>query len=589
MVHHEVVAKGIGNVVWRDHPRYRPTMSSTPPPPSFDSFSPTPPNEDAIRTAYAGYLQDAKAPGADVGDIVRRWDSLRRGVQSWAAWVHLRYQQDTRDSERRQDRERGDEAIALLKELDAGLKRTLLAEGIRPQTESAVGSTVAALWGADHRAYDPAVSADYVSEGKLAAEYTALKASAQIPFEGANWSLVTIGKPCVDDDRARREAAQRARWGWFEQNCDRIDGIFDDLVGLRVKQAATLGLPDYTELGYLRMQRVDYDRADVERFRAQVRDHVVPLVARLRAGQAKRLGVDELMFWDEPMGDPQGTPLLCGEAGLAEAGQAAFDTLDPALAAFYRMMVGKGWIDLGSRDGKAGGGFCTFLGDVRSPFVYCAGNGTHSDVRTLVHEIGHAFQCWSSRDMPLEEIVFPTYEAAEIHSMGLEFLSWPSLDVFFGKATDRWRRNHLERALAFLPYGTAVDHFQHLVYANPGASPAERRAMWTELEKTYLPWRNYGDMPHVTSGGYWHFQRHIFARPFYYIDYCLAQTCALQLWSKSQTDHAATMDTYKALCSLGGSMPFQALCRSAGLQSPLTDGCLSEVVASAETWLADRE
>ncbi len=560
-------------------------MSASPPPPAFESFRPQPPREDAIRSAYAGYLAEATTPNADVGDIVQRWDAMRRGVQSWASWVFLRYQQDTRDADRRADRERGDAAIALLKELDAGLKRALLGAGTRAATESAVGSTVAALWGADHRAYDPAVSADLVAEQKLAADYIALKASAEIEFEGRTWSLVTIGKPCVDDDRTRREAAQRARWGWFDAHRDQLDTIFDGLVKLRVRQASTLGLSDYTELGYLRMQRVDYDRADVERFRAQVRDHVVPLVSRLRERQAERLGIDRVMFWDEGTGDREGTPLLCGEAGLAQAGQASFDSLDPDLASFYRMMVGGGWVDLGSRDGKAGGGFCTFMGDVRSPFVYCAGNGTHGDVRTLVHEMGHAFQCWSSRDMPLHDIVFPTYEAAEIHSMGLEFLAWPALDVFFGDATDRWRRNHLEAALGFLPYGTAVDHFQHLVYANPDASPADRRAMWTELEETYLPWREYGDLPHVTVGGYWQFQRHIFARPFYYVDYCLAQTCALQLWSKSQEDHAATMATYKTLCGLGGSLPFQALCREAGLQSPLTDGCLAEVVATAQAWL----
>ncbi len=560
-------------------------MSASPPPPAFESYRPAPPREDVIRAAYAAYMRDAAAPDPDVAGIVQRWDDLRRGVQSWTSWAFLRYQQDTRDADRRADRERGVETIALLKELDADLKRTLLDGRTRTRTESAVGGTVAALWGADHRAYAPAVSADLVAEEKLGADYTALKAAAEIPFEGETWSLVTIGRPCVDDDRARREAAQRARWGWFADHCDEIDGIYDGLVKLRVRQAKTLGLRDYTELGYLRMQRVDYDRADVERFRAQVRDSVVPLVSRLRARQGARLGVDPLMFWDEGTGDRLGTPLLCGEQGLAAAGQESFDALDPDLAAFYRMMVTRGWVDLGSRDGKAGGGFCTFLGDVRSPFVYCAGNGTHSDVRTLVHEMGHAYQCWSSRDLPLQEIVFPTYEAAEIHSMGLEFLSWPALDVFFGDATDRWRRDHLKRALGFLPYGTAVDHFQHLVYSHPDASPADRRAMWQELEATYLPWRNYGDLPHVTGGGYWHFQRHIFSRPFYYIDYCLAQTCALQLWSKSRSDHAGTMDVYKTLCGLGGSLPFQSLCREAGLKSPLSDGCLAGVVETAEAWL----
>jgi M3 family oligoendopeptidase len=555
------------------------------PPPAFATFQPSPPDEQVVRAAYAGMLQAARAPGPDVAGIVDRWETLHRGVDTWAAWVHLRYQQDTRDPDRRADRDRGDSIVALLKELDADLKRTLLEPENAAATESAIGPTAAALWSTDHRAFAPAVSADYIAEQTLAADYTALKASAEIEFEGSTYSLVTIGKPCLDDDRERRHAAQAARWGWFADNSEPLDSIFDQLVGLRVKQARALGLKDYTELGYLRMQRVDYDRTDVERFRSEIRRLVVPLVARLRAAQASRLQVAPLMFWDEQIRDLKGTPLLCGADGLADAGRAGFDRLDPDLAAFYRMMVDGGWVDLGSRPGKAGGGFCTWMADARAPFVYCAGNGTHTDVRTLVHEIGHAFQAWSSRDMKLQDLVFPTYEAAEIHSMGLEFLAWPTLDVYFGEATDRWRRGHLEQALGFLPYGTAVDHFQHLVYENPSASPADRNAMWQEMEATYLPWRRYGDLPHLNEGGFWQFQRHIYARPFYYIDYCLAQTCALQLWAKSQTDHAGTMRTYKELCSLGGSLPFQALCDEAGLRSPLSPGCLDEVVASAEAWL----
>jgi len=556
-------------------------------PPKFADVAPPEPRDADLHAAYDGLLASIDGGAPVDAALIARWESLRRSADTWTAWTRLRYQQDTRDADRRADRQRSDEIGALVTELNAAIKGRLLDPSRRAAAAALVGENALALWRADCAAFDPAITEALVEEARISAEYTALLASAKIPFDGEIYDLVTIGKPAESPDRATRERAARARWVWFAEHRDQLDGLFDQLVGLRHGMARALDLPDYTELGYLQMQRVDYDRDDVERFRAEVRRVVVPLATRLREEQRVTLGVDRLQSWDEAIDDPKGSPELIGGAeGLAASGQRAFDGLDPEIAAFYRMMTGRGYVDLGSRPGKAGGGFCTFLADHKVPFVYCAGNGTGSDVRTLVHEFGHAFQVWSSRDIELTDTLWPTYEAAEIHSMGLEFLAWPMLDEFFGDATDRFRRAHLVTALCFIPYGVAVDHFQHLIYERPDATPAERHAMWQEMEAMYLPWRDYGDMPHATDGGFWQRQRHIYCSPFYYIDYTLAQTCALQLWARSEDDHAGTMEAYRGLCRLGGTQPFQSLCSSAGLTSPFQAGCLDAVVARAEEWLS---
>ncbi len=555
-------------------------------PPNFADLQPPEPRDDVVRAAFDDLAATLDGGAALDSALLQRWEQLRRSIDTWTAWARLRYQQDTRDPARKADRARSDAIAALSTELNAAIKQRLLDGPRRDEAAALVGDGALALWRADCAAFDPAITDGLVAEKKLTAEYTALMAAAEIEFDGETHDLVTIGRPATSSDRATRERAEMARWGWIADRSDRFDSLFDDLVKLRDGMAKSVGLPDYTELGYLKMQRVDYDRHDVEQFRAEVRRRVVPLAARLREEQRQALGVDRLRFWDEPVHDAQGNPeLLGGAEGLAAAGERAFDALDPQIADFYRLMLGYGYVDLGSRPGKAGGGFCTFLADQRMPFVYCAGNGTDGDVRTLVHEIGHAFQVFSSRDIELSDTIWPTYEAAEIHSMGLEFLAWPSMGEFFGDAADRFRRGHLVRALCFIPYGVAVDHFQHLVYERPNATPAERNAMWRELEEAYLPWRDYGDLPHANAGGLWQRQRHIYRSPFYYIDYTLAQTCALQLWAKSLDDHAGTMTTYKELCRLGGSQPFQSLVASAGLVSPFRAGCLDDVVARAEDWL----
>jgi len=167
----------------------------------------------------------------------------------------------------------------------------------------------------------------------------------------------------------------------------------------------------------------------------------------------------------------------------------------------------------------------------------------------------------------------------------MEFFTWPWMNLFFGKDADKYRYNHLIDVICFLPYGTAVDEFQHFVYEHPEASPADRRAYWRELESRYLPQRNYDGVPVLESGGFWIKQRHIFNSPFYYIDYVLAQTCALQYWTRDQENHAAAWASYLELCRAGGSASFLELVALADLRSPFEEGSMTRVVAEISRYL----
>jgi M3 family oligoendopeptidase len=263
-----------------------------------------------------------------------------------------------------------------------------------------------------------------------------------------------------------------------------------------------------------------------------------------------------------------------------------FDAMQPELGEFFRMMAAGGFLDLVNRPTKAGGGFCTSFPTYGTPFIFANFNGTKGDVEVFTHEMGHAFQGWQSRNTPVFDYLWPTLESCEIHSMSLEFLTWPHMDRFFGpEEAARFREIHLAESLLFLPYGVAVDHFQHLVYANPEASPEERRRLWLEIESLYLPWRDYGDLTYPAAGGRWQLQRHIYNSPFYYIDYTLAGCCALQFWAKARRDYTSALDAYIELCRRGGEAPFQELARSAGLVSPFAPGALRTVVDEARSVL----
>ena len=549
-----------------------------------DIASPTPSCESlAARHARIDALLDGgKRPTA-----LAEWDRLRREVETWSSLVHLRFAQDTTDAAAKAAREYADALAPVVTGYEVALKRRLLADPDRAGLAALAGTHVLRLWETDVTTFDPAIAGALEEESRLGARYTALLAAARFEIGGECVNLAGLAPYAEAPDRATRHQAERLRWEFFAAHGPELDAIFDELIKLRHGMARTLGYADYTPLGYRRLRRVDYVAADVARYRDQVAEHVVPLVARLLETRRRENGWDRLRFWDEALVDPAGNPNPVGGHDVLVAQAATmFDRLDPRLGAFYRRLRDGGFLDLKNRPGKAGGGFCTSFPTHGVPFIFANFNGTPQDVGVFTHEMGHAFQNWESRAQPSVDTLWPTMEAAEIHSMALEFLTPPQIGLLVGEAAaDRFRRMHLNPSLAFLPYGVCVDHFQHEVYANPDATPADRHAMWRRLERRYLPWTDYGDLAWPAQGGRWQAKQHIYRSPFYYIDYTLALCCALQFWVRARADGPAAMAAYVALCGRGGSAPFQELVASAGLVSPFAPGALEAVVREAAAFL----
>ena len=545
----------------------------------FDQITAETPSESGLAAAYRALHAELDA-GA-IGPAIDAWESLRRDYGTWSSLVHLRFSQDTADGERKAAREYADALGPVLANHETAFKTRLLSLDPAP-LEARFGAHALAMWRNDVTTFRPEIAADLEAESRLAADYTALLASARIAFDGQTLNLSGLGPYAESPDRAVRHDAAAARWAFFAEHGAALDDLYDRLVKLRHRIARTLGDTSFTALAYRRMGRLDYCPAEVATYREEVRRHVVPLVARLMERRRAENGLDRLMAWDEPMIDPEGNPKpVGGRAVLEDAASAMFAAMDPRLDAFYRAMREGGFMDLDNRPAKAGGGFCTSFPSIGMPFIFANFNGTHHDVDVFTHEMGHAFQNYMSRQQPVSDYFWPTMEAAEIHSMSLEFLAHPHIAPMFGAATARYRRMHLIGALEFLPYGVCVDHFQHEIYADPDLTPADRHAIWRRLEQLYLPWRDWGDLAYPAMGGRWQAQMHIYRSPFYYIDYTLAQCCALQFWVASQRDERAAFDTYVNLCALGGSRPFGGLVAAAGLVSPFTPGALRDAVRAA--------
>lgn len=550
----------------------------------FNDITASPPHFEEVQAEYDA-IRDALESASSVEEATRafaRWDELRRAFATWSSLTELQFQRETANAQFKAAVDLLNTLRPKMEGLDVAMKRKFLSSPLRSELEQALGEYLFARWESDVTAYDPVIEPFSVEESRLEDEYTALVAGAKIEFRGEQLNLALIAKYAEDPNRETRRAATFARWDFFARNRANVDRIFDDLVRVRHRMARELEFNNFTELAYRRLTRTDYGPAEVARWREEIVREIVPLAQRMAERQAQDLGIDRLMLWDERVYSREGAPKPPQRYDdMLSAARDAFDGLSPQLGAFARMMMERELIDLQARDGKAQAGFCTSFPTYGLPYVFANFNGTTHDVNVLVHEFGHAFQNYQSREMPVSEYLWPTFESCEIHSMSMEFLSYPQLERFFGPQAERYRTEHLQASLSVLPYAAAIDHFQHLVYEHPEATPEERHAFWKQMEATYLPWRRYDGIEHLEHGAFWQQQRHVFLVPFYYIDYTLAMCCALQFWARSLDDYPRALEEYTALCKRGGTMPFQTLAASAGLQSPFEPGVLHNVAQRA--------
>jgi len=559
-------------------------------PTRFPEYTFPEPNLELTENQYAKFhLRLAAAKSADdCLALISAWDEVLCEFKEWANLTEIRFHQDTKNEQYKEAKDRMDEVSPKFTDLETKLKQAFLDCPFRGQIEASTGSQLFDKWQCNTRSFSSAIEEDLIRESSLQSEFTSLTAGGKISFQDRQFSIPEMNQFFDDADRDIRKASYLAHSNWFADHSPELDRIYDEQVKVRHSMAEKLGYEKFTELGYQKMTRIGYGPEEVATFRDEVRDKVVPLAMELAAQQSKDIEVDKLMFWDTSVYSLKGNPAPLGDHDwMVERATEMFAEMGHGLDSFFEEMKARGSMDLKSREGKAGGGFCEYLPKFGFPFIFANFNGTRGDVDVFTHEMGHAFQSYNSRNQVMSDLIWPTTEACEIHSMALEFLSWPHMDKFYGEdAAEELRRIHLTHCLQFLPYGVAIDHFQHLVYETPEATPEERNEMWQHVEATYLPWHHYGDLPHQSSGRRWQQKQHIYMCPFYYIDYCLALTGALQFWSKSRKDFDGTMVAYTELCQLGGSLDYTGLLKSAGLNSPFSEGCLDEVIAEAKGYLS---
>ena len=502
----------------------------------------------------------------------------------------IRHSIDTRDAFYDEEEKFWNSFSPELEEYEQAFKAAMMDGPFRGEFAEEFGDLMFINAELARKSFSPEIIGELQQENELIQDYEKLLASAQIPFEGKVYTLsqLTPFKSDADDDR--RLAAWKAEGQWYKDNQAQLDELYDKLVKLRDAMGRKLGYEGYTTLGYYRMFRNCYTKADVEKFRAAVVKYLVPVAEKVYREQAKRLGKEyPLSFADAALEFRSGNPRPVGtpEEILAQ-GMQFYSQLSPETAEFFRTMLEGELLDVKSTEGKQAGGYCTNILDYEVPFIFANFNGTQQDVEVVTHEAGHAFAVWTNRSRIPVEYIWPSQEACEVHSTSMEFFAEPWAESFFGKDAPKFLYSHLAGALTFIPYGTMVDHFQHVVYEKPEMTPAQRHGVWKELLGVYMPWLKLdGEIPFYAEGMGWQRQNHIYSSPFYYIDYCLAQTVSLEFWAMIRKDLQDAWAHYMAYTKQGGSRTFTDLLKNAGLESPFDENCLRSVCAEAEKALDD--
>lgn len=521
--------------------------------------------------------------GEEQFEVHKKYYEFINELETMITIAQIRHDIDTKDGFYDMEQAYYDEIMPKISNMQVTYVKQMFESPYRIYLEEKIGKVAFKNIEISLKAFDEKLIPFMQEENALTTSYDKLIANAEIEWDGEMLNLSLLRKYLTDKDREVRKKAYDKYCAFFEANADELDEIYDKLVKNRTKQAKEMGYDNYLELGYYRMNRNCYDKVMVENFRNQIKQYFVPFAEQLHERRRNRLGLETLSYIDEGVYFLNGNPAPIGtpEEIMAE-GQKMYGKLSEETKEFFDFMTENQLFDVLGRKTKKAGGYMTYLPIYRSPFIFANFNGTSGDIDVITHECGHAFQGYIAGKDPIKEHADITMETAEIHSMSMEYFTEPWMEKFFGDRTSEYLSMHLEEAAAFIPYGCMVDEYQHIVYENPDLTPKERHAAWNQLEALYRPHINYSGSLFFEKGGFWQKQLHIYDYPLYYIDYCIAQTCAFQYKLKMDENYKEAWESYLKLCKLSASDFFTNMVKEVGLDSPFEDGCVQEIVHKLE-------
>ncbi|MBO5993902.1 MAG: M3 family oligoendopeptidase [Firmicutes bacterium] len=522
--------------------------------------------------------------GEEVMDVIMKVNEISGEMATMFMIVNIRHTLNTKDKFYEEENNWLNDMYPTLMPFMIQYNGAIEASAFRPYVEEKLGKQFFVEMDLQKRSFCEANIPLMQAEAKLTDEYQSIMAGCQVEFMGEERNLYGLQKFFEDRDREVRRAAFKAYSEFYQSHEKRLEEIWDELISIRNEMGRNLGFENYIPLGYLNQGRTDYGQEEVASFREQVRKELVPFCTKLYEAQAKRLKIDKVCAFDEKNIFPDGNahPIGDDDFMIAEA-RKMYHEISPETGEFIDFMIDHEMMDLKNKPGKASTGYMTLLPSLKAPFVFSCFNGTIFDMQVLTHELGHAFAGFrAARKQPIQDYYFASTDIAEIHSMSMEQFAYPYAERFFGSDADKFRFAHLQEALTFVPFGVAVDEFQHICYEHPELTPKERTYEWHKLEEKYMPWRTYENDEFMERGGYWYHKLHIYLYPFYYINYTLTTMGAMEFKKKYAEDREKAWKDYLALCDVGGSRSYLETLKLADLAVPFDEGGVARATGYAK-------
>ena len=558
----------------------------------FSELKAPKPSSDMVKTLYEDHIERVKNAITcdDVLEVLFENNLMVRKVQEGSEIISIRHAMNPMDERYAADKKWADEFSPIFDNLELDFREAVYDSPFRSEIEERIGHMYFLKTEIKRKIVSEDIVPLRLREQELVDEYDNILLESKKTVNGKARTLVDLQDLFCDEDRNIRKEAFRAFSEILSENEERLEKVWDELIKVRNQIANSLGYDSYVPVGYLERERLDYGREEVAKFRQQVVDEIVPLCNKLYEAQAKRLGLDSIMAYDERMIFSDGNAKPLGDAEyMMKQIVSVLREMSPETDEFIGYILDHELMDYTPRPEKALREFYTMLPYHKAPFMFEHFTGSAEDVQYFAESLGHAFASYrASRRQPLTEYFFPSSEITEINAMSMiQFLN-KYADRLFGEDAWKYEFGNLQYFMTFIPFGVAVDEFQHICYDNPNLTPKERTYEWHKLEEKYMPWRKYDeDDEFMARGGFWYHKFHIFYVPLYYIEYALATVNAMEMYRKYTERPGIAWREYLELVDVGGSKGYHDILKQANLTPLYEDGAVGKAISYVKSFLEE--
>ena len=218
---------------------------------------------------YAKKMAAAQS-GEELVQLYREENAMMAHYHTASCLASIHYTQDTRDEYWSGEQEWFDATGPAVSNAARNVAEAILSNPHAKALEEAFGTRILPSLRNLVLSMDDRVIELQKEENALTSAYQKLYGGAMAELDGKQLTIPQLTLYKQSTDPAMRRKAYEAEAVYFDAHRAEFDEIYDKMVKNRNEQARILGYNDYSELSYIRMNRIGYGPAEVAAFRQEV-------------------------------------------------------------------------------------------------------------------------------------------------------------------------------------------------------------------------------------------------------------------------------------------------------------------------------